>query len=64
MGRLGGCADLNLGTPVLGEPESRSVKEVMKGGGVKVNPAAWWSKLPVVEEAAAMAKEPRELSGV
>lgn len=45
MGRLGGCEDLNLGIGV--EPESRSVKEV-----VKVNPAAW-SKLPVED---AMAK--------
>jgi hypothetical protein len=64
MGRLGGCADLNLGTPPLAprwnsplgdrswsapsmspEPESNSVKEVMKGGGVNVKPPC--SKLPV-----------------
>jgi hypothetical protein len=60
MGRLGGCADLNLGTPPLlpwlnplgerrspslgPEPERRSVKEVMKLGGVKVKAA--WSRLP------------------
>ena len=62
MGRLGGCADLNLGTPPprlnpLGErcsaaapgpePDRSSVKEVMNGGGVNVNAACAWSKLPV-----------------
>jgi len=60
MGRLGGCADLNLGTPEPAgstsrslaqdpdpdpDPDRRSVKDLIHGGGAKVKPA--WSKLPV-----------------
>ena len=70
MGRLGGCADLNLGAPArpprlnpLGDrsaspapdPDRSSVKDVMKCGGVNVNPA--WSKLPVEEDMAIDATE-------
>jgi hypothetical protein len=70
MGRLGGCADLNLGTPARGNrprgdrsspapasmspaPERRSVKEVMKGGGVNVNPPPC-SMLPVEDAMASV----------
>jgi hypothetical protein len=61
MGRLGGFADLNLGTPPLlplsnplgercsaypaAEPDRSSVNDVINGGAVNVN--AVWSKPPV-----------------